>query len=191
MPSFQVYLNLHAPSLKFQEGVKTLAKSPTFAFASDPRQLQFEVDLNRLFLYTSYNRLGKNASETEAEEIIEIASKASVADQQMLVQENVHSQIKTFCTLMDEILLTNEKTRNDGSFELLSQQTNVLPRNSELSSANGFLKQRPISQAELSQKLKDELGYTLNVKPFSISHTEQLHFRSPPVPVLPTRDNPI
>ncbi|KAL5061147.1 hypothetical protein RYX36_032751 [Vicia faba] len=90
---------------------------------------------------------------------------------------------------MDEILLTNEKTRNDGSFELLSQQTNVLPRNSELSSANGFLKQRPISQAELSQKLKDELGYTLIVKPFSISHTEQLHFRSPPVPVLPTHDN--
>ncbi|XP_058730245.1 uncharacterized protein LOC131602215 isoform X1 [Vicia villosa] len=157
---------------KFQEGVKTLAKSPTFAFARDPRQLQFEVDLNRLFLYTSYNRLGKNASETDAEEIIEMASKASVADQHMLVQENVHSQIKTFCTLMDEVLLTNEKTGNDDSFELLSQQTNVLPRNSELSSANGFPKQRLISQAELSQKLKDELGYTLNVKPSQISHKD-------------------
>ncbi|XP_058730246.1 uncharacterized protein LOC131602215 isoform X2 [Vicia villosa] len=101
-----------------------------------------------------------------------MASKASVADQHMLVQENVHSQIKTFCTLMDEVLLTNEKTGNDDSFELLSQQTNVLPRNSELSSANGFPKQRLISQAELSQKLKDELGYTLNVKPSQISHKD-------------------
>ncbi|KAF3960917.1 hypothetical protein CMV_014406 [Castanea mollissima] len=35
---------------KFQEAVKTLAKSPTFA--RDPRQLQFEADINRLFLYT-------------------------------------------------------------------------------------------------------------------------------------------
>ncbi|KAL5073002.1 hypothetical protein RYX36_011986, partial [Vicia faba] len=80
----------------FQEGVKTLAKSPTFAFARDPRQLQFEVDLNRLFFYTSYNRLGKNASETEAEEIIEIASKASIADQQMLVQEMFILKLKHF-----------------------------------------------------------------------------------------------
>lgn len=81
--------------------------------------------------------MGKNASETDAEEIIEMASKASVADQQMLVQENVHSQIKAFCTLMDEVLLTNEKMGNDSYFELLSQQTNVLPRNTEHSSANG------------------------------------------------------
>ncbi|KAL5095858.1 hypothetical protein RYX36_000185, partial [Vicia faba] len=80
----------------FQEGVKTLARSPTFAFARDPRQLQFEVDLNRLFFYTSYNRLGKNASETEAEEIIEIASKASVSDQQMLVQEMFILKLKHF-----------------------------------------------------------------------------------------------
>ncbi|KAK2381385.1 hypothetical protein QL285_068989 [Trifolium repens] len=149
---------------KFQEAVKILAKSPTFAFARDPRQLQFEVDLNRLFLYTSYNRLGKNASEADAEEIIEMASKASVADQQMVVQENVHSQIKAFCTIMDEALLPNEKIVSDDSFKL-SQQTIILPQHS-------VPKQRPISQAELSQKLKDELGYTLKVKRSQIFHKD-------------------
>jgi hypothetical protein len=80
--------------------------------------------------------LGKNASEADAEEIIEMASKASVADQQMVVQENVHSQIKAFCTIMDEVLLPNEKIVSDDSFKL-SQQTNILPQHSELSSANG------------------------------------------------------
>ncbi|KAF2289365.1 hypothetical protein GH714_035418 [Hevea brasiliensis] len=96
---------------KFLEAVKVLAKSPTFA--RDPRQLQFEADINRLFLYTSYNRLGRKVEEADAEEIIEMASKASVADQQKLVQENIHSQIENFCTAMDEILLPDMKRKNE------------------------------------------------------------------------------
>jgi hypothetical protein len=59
-----------------------------------------------------------------------MASKASVADQQMVVQENVHSQIKSFCTIMDEALLPNEKIVSDDSFKL-SQQTIILPQHSE------------------------------------------------------------
>ncbi|TKY67752.1 hypothetical protein E2542_SST10648 [Spatholobus suberectus] len=156
---------------KFQEAVKTLAKNPVFA--RDPRQLQFEADINRLFLYTSYNRLGKNADEADAEEIIEMASKASFADQQMQVQENVHSQIKAFCTCMDEILLQNEKMVND-HLEL-SQQANSSPHHSGLSSAKAVSKQRPLSQFEVSQKLKDQLGYSLNVKPSQISHKDSGH----------------
>lgn len=35
---------------KFQKAVSALAKSSTFA--KDPRQLQFEADVNKLFLYT-------------------------------------------------------------------------------------------------------------------------------------------
>ncbi|RDX73518.1 hypothetical protein CR513_46859, partial [Mucuna pruriens] len=135
---------------KFQEAVKTLAKRPSFA--RDPRQLQFEADINRLFLYLSYNRLGKNADEAHAEEIIEMASKASFADQQMQVQENVNLQIKTFCSFMDEILLPNEKMPL--AFGAAASQT------------------RPLSQAEVSQNLKDQLGYTLNVKPSQISHKD-------------------
>ncbi|XP_028787795.1 uncharacterized protein LOC114743743 isoform X1 [Neltuma alba] len=163
---------------KFQEAVKTLAKSPTFA--RDPRHLQFEADINRLLLYTSYNRLGKNAVEADAEEIIEMASKASVADQQAQVQENVHSQIKVFCKFMDEILLPNDKVMS-GTLESC-QQASDLPRRSGLGLAVGrsapppnhpaIPQTKPLSQAEVSQKLKDLLGYTLNVKPSKIFHKE-------------------
>ncbi|KAG5008508.1 hypothetical protein JHK85_027050 [Glycine max] len=145
-----VYDDLAAASLYPSKAVKTLAKRPSFT--KDPRQLQFEADINRLFLYLSYNHLGKNADEAHAEEIIEMASKASFADQQMQVQENVHSQIKTFCTFMDEILLPNEKMPL--AFGAASPKT------------------RPLSQAVVSQNLKDQLGYTVNVTPSQIPHKD-------------------
>ncbi|XP_075663581.1 uncharacterized protein LOC142633244 isoform X2 [Castanea sativa] len=118
---------------KFQEAVKTLAKSPTFA--RDPRQLQFESDINRLFLYTSYNRLGRDAEEADAEEIIEMASKASLADQQKLVQENIHAQIKSFSMSMDEILLPDSK--RIGEAHELPPQPTAAPRRSGLGFAVG------------------------------------------------------
>ncbi|KAL7170492.1 hypothetical protein ACSBR2_035379 [Camellia fascicularis] len=98
---------------KFQEAVRILAKSPTFA--RNPRHIQFEADINRLLLYTSYNRLGRNADESDAEAIIDMAGKAFLADQQKQVQENIHSQIKTFCASMDEILLPDSKSINESS----------------------------------------------------------------------------
>ncbi|XP_027914604.1 uncharacterized protein LOC114174061 [Vigna unguiculata] len=159
---------------KLQEAVRTLVKRP--AFARDPRQLQFEADINRLFLYLSYNRLGKNADEARAEEIIEMASKASFADQQMQVQENVHSQFKKFCTFMDEILLPNEKMVNEHEPE------STVPRRSGLSFAvgrsdpaqnnNAAPMTIPLSRAEVSQNLKNQLGYTVNVKPSQIPHKD-------------------
>ncbi|KAK7308369.1 hypothetical protein VNO77_41972 [Canavalia gladiata] len=159
---------------KFQEAVKTLAKRPTLS--RDPRQLQFEADIHRLFLYLSYNHLGKSANEADAEEIIEMASKASIADQQMQVQENVHSQIKIFCAFMDEILLSNENTVNG------NQLASTVPRRSGLSFAVGRSdpahdnpaapQTRLLSQVEVSQKLKDQLGYTLDVKPSQIPHKD-------------------
>ncbi|XP_075666291.1 uncharacterized protein LOC142636098 isoform X2 [Castanea sativa] len=118
---------------KFQEAVKTLAKSPTFA--RDPRQLQFEADINRLFLYTSYNRLGRDAEEADAEEIIEMASKAFLADQQKLVQENIHAQIKSFSMSIYEILLPDSK-RIGEAYELPPQPT-AAPRRSGLGFAVG------------------------------------------------------
>ncbi|KAH1098682.1 hypothetical protein J1N35_015603 [Gossypium stocksii] len=127
---------------KFQDAVRILAKSPTFARYR--RKLQFEDDINLLFMYTSYNRLGKNADEADAEEIIDMASKASFTDQQMQVQENVHFQIKNFCTVMDEILLPGS----------------AVPVT------------RPIKRAELSLRLKDSIGYSLDVKPSQVPHNE-------------------
>ncbi|OEL36398.1 hypothetical protein BAE44_0002584 [Dichanthelium oligosanthes] len=96
---------------KFQEAVRTLAKNPRFA--RDPRHLQFEADVNRLFLYTSYHRLGENAEEKDAEEIIDLASKASVAEQQKQVQENVHYQLAQMFQAMDGIL--HPDVKNDPS----------------------------------------------------------------------------
>ncbi|KAI4328632.1 hypothetical protein L6164_020968 [Bauhinia variegata] len=164
---------------KFQEAVKVLAKNPTFA--RDPRKLQFEADINRLFLYTGYYRLGKNADEADADEIIDMASKASVIDQQTQVQENVHSQISEFCMFMDEILLPKEKMTGDITSES-SQQSNVFPHRSGLSFAVGrsvmpeshsaVPETRPLNQAEVSQRLKDLLGYTLNIKPSQIPHKD-------------------
>ncbi|KAI7997942.1 hypothetical protein LOK49_LG10G01391 [Camellia lanceoleosa] len=105
--------------------VRILAKSPTFA--RNPRHIQFEADINCLFLYTSYNRLGRNADESDAEAIIDMAAKASLADQQKQVQENIHSQIKSFCASMDEILLPDSKSINESS-ESTSQRNTAVTR---------------------------------------------------------------
>ncbi|GAB4850621.1 hypothetical protein Ancab_029930 [Ancistrocladus abbreviatus] len=164
---------------KFQEAVKALAKSPTFA--RDPRHLQFEADINRLFLYTSYNRLGKDADEADAEKIIDMASKASLADQQKQVQENIHSQVKTFCMHMDEILLP--QTKNLHECLESSPQTNDTPRRSGLSFAVGSTgslpknhpavpETKPLSLSELSQSLREYLGYSLALRTSQIPHKD-------------------
>lgn len=57
----------------------------------------------------SYNRLGRNADEADAEVIINMATNASLTEQQKQVQENIHEQIKLFSMHMDGILLPNKK----------------------------------------------------------------------------------
>lgn len=159
---------------KFQEGVKVLAKSTTFA--KDPRSLQFEADINRLFLYTSYNRLGKDADEADAEEIIDMASKASLADQQKLVQENIHSQFRNFCTFMDKILGPEIR----GGNELI--ESPVLKRSGlslavgrtsgSLSNRPAVPETKPLQLNEVSLSLKEHLGYSLEVRASSIPHED-------------------
>ncbi|KAH6783184.1 hypothetical protein C2S52_008143 [Perilla frutescens var. hirtella] len=113
---------------KFQEAVKVLAKSPTFA--KEGRHLQFEADINKLFLFTrsvvSHNRLGKKADADEIIEIIEMASKASLVEQQ--------------------------------------KQPNLMTVYSGTAVAETKLTKR----CDVSQKVKDLLGHTLEVKPFQI-----------------------
>ncbi|PKA55033.1 hypothetical protein AXF42_Ash003670 [Apostasia shenzhenica] len=160
---------------KFQEVVNILAKSPRFA--RDPRHVQFEADMNRLFLYTSYSRLGENADEKDAEEIVEMASKASVADQQRQVQENIHDQIKHICGLMDEILHPDSPNS--------TLQLRDSPKRSGLSFAVGNSASRVpqpvdsqtqfLSRSELSCYVKDHIGYTLDVKPSQIPHEQAGH----------------
>ncbi|XP_027153694.1 uncharacterized protein LOC113753674 [Coffea eugenioides] len=163
---------------KFQEAVKVLARSPTFA--REPRHLQFEADINRLFLYTSYKLLGKDADEADAEEIIDMASKASLTNQQKQVQENIHSQIETFCTTMDDIVLPNLQSTEKAHEPI--EEKNSTSRRSGLSLAVGRSsplnehlvgsETKPLSQLEVSQRLKDLMGYTLEVKPSEIPHKD-------------------
>ena len=80
--------------------------------------------------------MGNNADEADADEIIDMASKASLADQEKQVQENVHLQIKRFCTSMDEILLPDGKTKNQPIES--SEQSNSASRRSGLSFAVGL-----------------------------------------------------
>ncbi|KAL6899457.1 hypothetical protein ACP4OV_006115 [Aristida adscensionis] len=161
---------------KFQEAVKTLAKNPMFA--RDPRHLQFEADVNRLFLYTSYNRLGENAEEKDAEEIIDLASKASISDQEKQVQENVHYQLTHMCEAMDSILRPDA---NDPSKD--SSEAHNHSRHSGLSFAVGGVGSsnkkdaavpatRPLTRVELSNKFRDHFGYTLDIKPSGIPHKD-------------------
>ncbi|XP_031493651.1 uncharacterized protein LOC116259842 [Nymphaea colorata] len=164
--------------LKFQEFVKGLANGSTLG--KDPRRLQFEADVNRLFLYTSYKSLGKNADEKDAEEIIQIAEKASVKDQQKQVQENIHIQIKTFQATLDDILRPDLLGGNDDCKS--SPQKHGTPRPSGLSFALGgpvaqthkpaVPATRPLNHLELSSSFKVQSGYTLELKPSEISHED-------------------
>uniref|UniRef100_A0A7N1A2Y0 SET domain-containing protein n=2 Tax=Kalanchoe fedtschenkoi TaxID=63787 RepID=A0A7N1A2Y0_KALFE len=164
---------------KFQELVQSMAKNITFG--KNPRQLQFEADINRLFLYTSYNRLGKDAVETDAEEIIDMATKASVMDQQREVHENIHIQFKNICSALDKILLPDcKKATEYGSSHM---QANAASHRSGLSLAIGKSGQpksskdvvpgtKALSQFEVSQSFKDHIGYTLDVRASQVPHKQ-------------------
>ncbi|KAL6529186.1 hypothetical protein OROGR_014809 [Orobanche gracilis] len=129
----------------------------------------------------SYNRLGKNADEADADEIIEMASKASLSEQQKQVQENIHSQISTFCTYMDDILLPEP---NLAEAIKPSSERNTAPRLSGLGLAVGgkttaldspgtpVTKTKPLNRFELSQKLQNLTGYTLEIKTSQIQHED-------------------
>lgn len=83
----------------------------------------------------SFNRLGRNADAKDAEEIIEMASKASVADQQRQVQENIHYQIKNICSQMDVILQPDPNNLSDMPNKAPNHQNG--PKRSGLSFAIG------------------------------------------------------
>lgn len=61
--------------------------------------------------------------ETDAEEIIEMAGKATLSEQQKQVQENIHYQVENFCSVMDKILLPHV-SKNEST----SQSTSPPPR---------------------------------------------------------------
>ncbi|KAK3040738.1 hypothetical protein RJ639_029260 [Escallonia herrerae] len=128
----------------------------------------------------SYKRLGRDAEDTDVEEIIDMADKAQLADQKNQVQENIHFQIKTFCTCMDEIVLPNPKSIDEPL--KLSPERKTAPRHTGLGLAIGRTtlskvgpdvpETKPLKLTELSQKFKDLIGYTLELKPSEIPQKE-------------------
>lgn len=79
--------------------------------------------------------MGRDADEADVDEIIDMASKAPIADQQTQVQENIHLQIKSFCMSMDDVLLPDVKKIDEGIDS--PEQANAAPRQSGLSFAIG------------------------------------------------------
>lgn len=75
-----------------------------------------------------------------------MGSKAPLADQQEQVQENIYSQIKVFCTSMDNILRTDFKSKSES---ISAEQQNAGPRRSGLSLAVGRSAQTKTSPGEL------------------------------------------
>ncbi|XP_051146267.1 uncharacterized protein LOC127261882 isoform X2 [Andrographis paniculata] len=110
-----------------------------------------------------------------------MATKATLAEQQKQVQDNIHEQINNFCKRMDSILLPNTKTVD--SVNSSSGKINA-PRHSGLGLAVGgpthlrnspgisVVETKPVKHSEVSQKLKDLIGYTLEIKPSQIQHED-------------------
>ena len=93
-----------------------------------------------------------------------MASKASIADQQSQLQENVHAQIKSFSMTMDEILIPD--TKRIGDAHEIPQQPIATSRWSGLGFAvrkNGQLTDCPSKVLFAIQKLFPMLHYELEV----------------------------
>lgn len=147
---------------------------------ADQRQAQLEADVHRLFLVTSYNHFIRNACEKDADEICNLAARMTFDDQQKQVQENVHGQIQDICRVMDDILVPD--AQKEKPIKLDSTPVKESTHRSGLSFAVGRSRTypdttavaatRPIKSVELSNALKERIGYTLELRTSKICHEE-------------------
>ncbi|KAL3698291.1 hypothetical protein R1sor_012367 [Riccia sorocarpa] len=138
----------------------------------DKRQLQHEIDTYRLFLLTSYNRLGASGDEELAKEVQGLADSKPFATRQAEVHSNVHQQISVISQMLDGALLKSGK---------ISEPV-VKPRPSGLSFAVGHVtvedprektvETNALSRAEVSEKFYEHFGYTLETRKSEINHVE-------------------
>jgi len=141
--------------------------------------MNFTAILSFYYCALSYYRLGENAEEKDAEEIIDLAGKASVAEQQNQVQENVHYQLTHMCQAMDGILrpdVTNDPSKDPSETHSYSRRSGLSFAVGGAASANkqsaAIPATRPITRAELSNKFRDHFGYTLDIRPSGIPHKD-------------------
>ncbi|KAJ6737039.1 C5ORF35 [Salix viminalis] len=138
---------------KFQEVVKTLAESPT-----DVTSIR---NLKHLFILTSCNRLGRNADKAVAKDISEMANKSYVAELQKKIQENIHFQITNFCTAMNDILLPDARKRRRKEEAPPQSNAFAVGKSGPPTDRHAIPETRQLNHAEVSQSLKDHIGYTL------------------------------
>ena len=96
-----------------------------------------------------------------------MASKASLTNQQKQVQENIHSQIETFCTTMDDIVLPNLQSTEKAHEPI--EEKNITSRRSGLSLAVG--RSSPLNEHLGKEQGPMRLKYLRNVQILSY----QLH----------------
>ncbi|MCO5549435.1 hypothetical protein L7F22_002906 [Adiantum nelumboides] len=151
----------------------------------DRRKLQFEIDMHRLFLLTSYHRQGSESLDA----LSELGNKLSSEEQQTLVQENVHKQITHIGECLDDILLaepqlkmpaSSKRKKPSGlSFAVGSQA----PKSVNLETLGEFftipfvaitvpVKTRPLTLSEVSTALKARIGYTLALRSSQVEHED-------------------
>eukprot|EP00252_Welwitschia_mirabilis_P024972 TRINITY_DN7638_c0_g1_i1.p1 TRINITY_DN7638_c0_g1~~TRINITY_DN7638_c0_g1_i1.p1 ORF type:complete len:419 (-),score=89.61 TRINITY_DN7638_c0_g1_i1:85-1341(-) len=150
----------------------------------DPRQVQLEADIDKLFLATSHNHLNNTTFKKDADEIHDPAMDKSFTDKLNGVQGNVHAQIKDICQAMDDILLVKQDKQDVVLNTELKSSKEKNKHRSGLSFAVGGIKAyaiakravrgttRNIGRMELSKSLKERIGYTLELKQSTIDHEE-------------------
>ncbi|KAJ7560918.1 hypothetical protein O6H91_03G006100 [Diphasiastrum complanatum] len=145
---------------------------------TDKRHLQQQIDVHRLYLFTSFNRLKDYTDEKTIKEIVHLAEETPFEAQQEQVQANVHEQICRLAGVLDNILLpqvvkttrvvSEKKNRPSG----LSFAVHGSKQTSHLKKVTSAVETHPYSKAQVSTLLKEKLGYTLELKPSQISHSE-------------------
>lgn len=108
-----------------------------------------------------------------------MASKASIADQQKQVQDNVHYELTHMCQAMDSILCPdtiNGPSKGPSEAHNHSQRSGLSFAVGGAASANKqsaiIPATRPLARAELSKKFRDHFGYTLDIGPSGIPHKD-------------------
>ncbi|CAL5350688.1 unnamed protein product [Camellia sinensis] len=125
---------------KFRKAVRILAKSPTFA--RNPRHIQFEADINRLFLYTREGML------------------MNQMQRRSLIWPSINGS-------SESISQRNTAVTHSGLGLAVGRMS---PQNK--SPVTAVPDAKPLKPAEWSQSLKNLIGYTLELKPSQIPHKD-------------------
>ncbi|WIA16650.1 hypothetical protein OEZ85_013313 [Tetradesmus obliquus] len=137
------------------------------------RQLQEQIDIHRLFLFTSLHAqkqlLGGRLPDGFTEGLIEQAKTLSFEQQRHFVHQQLQQQLVDIAGSIHESLLQAHDPRPAATaFEQAWQQMHPQLHSSSSSSSSGAL----LSQQQLRELVQQRLGYSLSVQPSKVAHQE-------------------